>query len=342
MNEFLMICERIVPEIVSVLKERYKILNHLVYEEPIGRRTLATATDLPERTVRSHIELMRANGLVDIYKPGIFLTDEGQSIVPKLRNFLNELDRINELESRLTEALSIDRVIITPTEGTLMVKKLGFAAAKLLQELLEPDSVVAISGGSTMAAVAEEMPILPFNPTVVPARGGVGGAVVEYQANVIASVLAERLRGTYKMLHLPDGLSQDSLHMLMTCEPQIKEISDLISRTDVLLFGIGTAMRMADQRHIADEVRKQLVDNHAVGEALGQYCDMAGKLIYSTNNIGLSLPDVAKVPNVIAVAGGQEKASAIIGVMRACQKGILIIDEQAAEGMRQLLQISAL
>ena len=36
MNEFLMICERIVPEIVSVLKERYKILNHLVYEEPIG------------------------------------------------------------------------------------------------------------------------------------------------------------------------------------------------------------------------------------------------------------------------------------------------------------------
>mgnify|MGYP000782460120 CR=1 FL=1 len=170
---------------------------------------------------------MRANGLVDIYKPGIFLTDEGHTIVPKLRNFLNELDRINELESRLTEALSIDRVIITPTEGTLMVKKLGFAAAKLLQELLEPDSVVAISGGSTMAAVAEEMPILPFNPTVVPARGGVG-AVVEYQANVIASVLAERLRGTYKMLHLPDGLSQDSLHMLMTCEPQIKEIGDLI------------------------------------------------------------------------------------------------------------------
>ena len=112
MNEFLMICERIVPEIVSVLKERYKILNHLVYEEPIGRRTLATATDLPERTVRSHIELMRANGLVDIYKPGIFLTGEGHAIVPKLRNFLNELDRINELEHRLTEALHIDRVIL--------------------------------------------------------------------------------------------------------------------------------------------------------------------------------------------------------------------------------------
>ncbi len=341
MNEFLMVCERIVPEIVSVLKERYKILNHLVYEEPIGRRTLAAVTDLPERTVRSHIELMRTNGLVDIYKPGIYLTDEGQAIVPKLRNFLNELDRIGELEHRLTEALHINRVIITPTDGTLMVKKLGYTASKLLQKLLKPNAVVAISGGSTMAALAEEMPLLPLEPTVVPARGGVG-EVVEYQANVIASVLAERLRGTYKMLHLPDGLSQDSLHMLMTCEPQIKEIGDLINRTDVLLFGIGMAMRMADQRHIGDDIRQILVANHAVGEALGQYCDIEGNLIYSTNNIGLSLPDVAEVPNVIAVAGGEDKAGAIIGVMRACKKGILIIDEQAAEGMRQLLQIPAL
>lgn len=341
MNEFLMVCERIVPEIVSVLKERYKILNHLVYEEPIGRRTLAAVTDLPERTVRSHIELMRTNGLVDIYKPGIYLTDEGQAIVPKLRNFLNELDRIGELEHRLTEALQINRVIITPTDGTLMVKKLGYTASKLLQKLLKPNSVVAISGGSTMAALAEEMPLLPLEPIVVPARGGVG-EVVEYQANVIASVLAERLRGTYKMLHLPDGLSQDSLDMLMTCEPQIKEIGDLINRTDVLLFGIGTAMRMAEQRHIGDDIRQILIENHAVGEALGQYCDIEGRLIYMTNNIGLSLPDVAAVPNVIAVAGGEDKASAIIGVMRACKKGILIIDEQAAEGMCQLLQIPAL
>ena len=56
---------------------------------------------------------------------------------------------------------------------------------------------------------------------------------------------------------------------------------------------------MADQRHIADDVRKQLVDNHAVGEALGQYCDIEGKLIYSTNNIGLSLPDVVKFPMLL-------------------------------------------
>ncbi len=45
---------------------------------------------------------------------------------------------------------------------------------------------------------------------------------------------------------LPDGLSKDSLDMLVTLEPQIKEISELIHRTDILVFGIGQALHMAD------------------------------------------------------------------------------------------------
>lgn len=86
---------------------------------------------------------------------------------------------------------------------------------------------------------------------------------MEYQAN-IASVLAERLSGSYKMLHLPDGLSQDSLHMLMTCEPQIQRNWRPIV-TDVIIC-IGTAMRMYRISAILLMMHKQLVDNHAVGE----------------------------------------------------------------------------
>ena len=87
-----------------------------------------------------------------------------------------------------------------------------------------------------------------------------------------------------------------------------------------MLFGIGTAMHMADQRHIADEVRKQLVDNHAVGEALGQYCDMDGKLIYSTNNIGLSLPECSKGAKCHCCSRWTRGGERNIGVMRVARK----------------------
>ena len=333
MNELLMVCERIAPELMTVLKDRYKLLSHLAYEEPLGRRSLALATDISERAVRSHVDALRGNGLVEISKPGIYLSAEGRELVPKLRSILYEYERVGELEQRLKAALHIDDVIITPSEGSLMLKRLGFTAAKVVQRMVTDESVIAVSGGSTMAAMADEMPSSVLHPVVVPARGGVG-EVVEYQANVIASVLAERWHGSYKMLHLPDGLSKDSLDMLVTLEPQIKEISELIHRTQ--------ALHMADVRHIPDGVRRQLVDGDAVGEALGQYCSMDGSIVYATNNIGLSLRDIVNIPHVIAVAGGFDKASAIISVMRSCKKGILIIDDQAAEGMRQLLDIPAL
>ena len=341
MNELLMVCERIAPELMTVLKDRYKLLSHLAYEEPLGRRSLAAATDISERAVRSHVDALRGNGLVEISKPGIYLSAEGRDLVPKLRGILHEYERVGELEQQLKHALHIDDVIITPSEGSLMLKRLGFTAAKVVQRMVTDGSVVAVSGGSTMAAMADEMPSSVLHPIVVPARGGVG-EVVEYQANVIASVLAERWHGSYKILHLPDGLSKDSLDMLVTLEPQIKEISEVIHRTDILVFGIGQALHMADVRHIPDGVRQQLVDGNAVGEALGQYCSMDGSIVYATNNIGLSLRDIVNIPHVIAVAGGFDKASAIISVMRSCKKGILIIDDQAAEGMRQLLDIPAL
>ena len=200
MNELLMVCERIAPELMTVLKDRYKLLSHLAYEEPLGRRSLALATDISERAVRSHVDALRGNGLVEISKPGIYLSAEGRELVPKLRSILYEYERVGELEQRLKAALHIDDVIITPSEGSLMLKRLGFTAAKVVQRMVTDESVIAVSGGSTMAAMADEMPSSVLHPVVVPARGGVG-EVVEYQANVIASVLAERWHGSYKMLH---------------------------------------------------------------------------------------------------------------------------------------------
>lgn len=61
-------------------------------------------------------------------------------------------------------ALHIDDVIITPSEGSLMLKRLGFTAAKVVQRMVTDESVIAVSGGSTMAAMADEMPSSVLHP----------------------------------------------------------------------------------------------------------------------------------------------------------------------------------
>ena len=38
-----------------------------------------------------------------------------------------------------------------------MLKRLGFTAAKVVQRMVTDESVIAVSGGSTMAAMADEI-----------------------------------------------------------------------------------------------------------------------------------------------------------------------------------------
>lgn len=337
MNDILEVYRRIAPELVNIVEERYSILSHVSHAQPVGRRMLAQLCNLSERTVRSHIELMKDNGLVDLTGQGVVLTTDGQQWLPKISKSLYELNRLNELEDAIREQLGLEHVVIASTgEATAVLKQLGFAASSVIQEVLVPHQVLAVSGGSTMAAVAEQLSAKHLESIVVPARGGVGERV-EYQANVIASVIADRLDGSYKMLHLPDGLSEESLKMLVTMEPQIKEVNELIHKADVLMFGIGEALKMASLRNTPESVVHQLEAQGAVGEALGQYCDQEGHILYSVNNIGITLDQLHQVPHVFAVAGGRSKAQAIIGVMRAVRKGTLIIDEAAAEGISQIL-----
>jgi len=333
--------QRIAPELMRIVEERYLLLNHISYAQPIGRRMLATLSKLSERVVRSHVEIMKDNGLVAFTQQGMVLTEEGKRILPELNSSMHELNKISELETKIKQALQIDEVIISGTDSDTPKdrKELGFKAAKTLQRVLKPNTVLAVSGGSTMAVMAQSLPAKKCDVTVIPARGGIGERV-EYQANVIASVIAEKLDSSYRMIHLPDGLSQESLNILMNMEPQIKEVMELATQTEVLIFGIGEAMHMAAQRHISDQQRAVLKNKRAVGEALGYYCDVAGNIVYATNNVGIALANVPNIPHVIAVAGGAEKAKAIIGVMRACRKGTLIIDEGAAEAMSALLHLN--
>lgn len=341
MKEFLEIYQRIAPEVMKTIEERELLLKHISYSQPIGRRMLANACNMSERVVRSHVESMKDNGLLSFTQQGMELTEEGKLLLPELIRSLESFNKISELEESIRKALKLDRVIISGglEIGVAGLKELGFHGAKYVHSILEEKQIIAVSGGSTMEAVVKALPLKKVHATIIPARGGIGEKV-EYQANMIAAVLAEKTGGIYHMLHLPDGLSPESLKILVTMEPQIREIVELGKSASVLMFGIGQALYMAKQRHTEEAKYRALEHAKAVGEALGYYCTIDGKVVDTTENVGIALTDTAHIPYVIAVAGGKEKAAAIIGVMRACKRGTLIIDEGAALQIANLLNIT--
>ncbi|WP_018132097.1 sugar-binding transcriptional regulator [Effusibacillus pohliae] len=334
-KELIQIQQKLVPDLLQEMKRRYRILQQINLTQPIGRRSLAQSLTTTERILRGEVEFLKDQGLILTETIGMRLTDAGRQLLHSLDEVIRELEGFRELEERLSKLLDIPRVLIVPGDSQqdpLVKREMGYLAARLIKEQLT-EGVLAVTGGTTIAAVAEMMPKAQASRPVevLPARGGVGENV-EIQANTIAALFAGKLGGTYRMLHVPDNLSEEAYHTLLE-EPHTQEYLRRIHNTRMLVHGIGQAITMAKRRGASSEILALLEREQAMGEALGYYFDANGRIVYAMNTIGLRMNDLERVQTIIAVAGGADKAAAILSVARGSRQDVLVTDEACTEAI---------
>lgn len=168
----------------------------------------------------------------------------------------------------------------------------------------------------------------------VPARGGIG-ETAQNQANTIIEKMAQNIQASYKVLYVPDQLSDEAYLSIMK-EPSLQEVISAIKSAEMVVHGIGEALVMAERRTSNANMLKELVEKHAVGEVLGCYFNEAGEIVQKVLTVGIHLEDLSPDKRVIAVAGGKHKAKAIQSYMkRSHSSTVLITDEGAAEALIQ-------
>lgn len=338
LEEILKVQQKIVPELIELLEKRYNILRTIYYNEPIGRRILANTLGVGERIVRTEINFLKSQGLIEINAPGMTLTHDGEEIIEKLKDFIHELKGLSELEKIIKENTGIKKVIIVPgnvDEDITILKELGKAAANYLKNVIKDNDIISLTGGSTVKEFVDNMTKISVNNvTVVPARGGMGRNL-EVQANTLVSNLAKKISAGYRLLHVPDNLSINALNAIAE-EKDVKEILDLVKNSDILIYGIGIAEEMAKRRGLQENQIDELKKLGAVGEAFGYYFNRKGEVVYSTTTIGIKNEEIKKINSLIAIAGGKNKAEAIIATELNNPNNILITDEGAA---REIVKI---
>jgi len=324
---------KIVPEVIELAETRYSILHKIYNEGPIGRRAIAEDLELSERLVRNQLEFLTDRKLIKVSRAGAELTTSGEEFLAELERYIKEIKGFYNLERKLKKIIKLPEVIIVPCnlEYSSVLKELGRTAARYLLDLLQPRDVLAITGGYTMARVAEMVPDQPdrkFDITVVPGRGGLGEEV-EIQANTIASTIAKKLGGKYCLLQVPDNLREENIAAIRK-EPSIQRTFDILRQANILIHGVGQAEVMAERRGRTLEEISDLKDKGAIGEAFGFYFDARGEIVHSTPSVGLGLEDLDRIDKVIAVAGGENKARAIPAVISPEYQDVLITDENTA------------
>lgn len=327
------------PELVRMLEDRYTILRHVQSMEPVGRRALAGMLGMGERVVRAHVDFLKDAGFVDYSTMGMTVTADGKSALQELSEYIRLLRGFSAWEVELAKKLQIKQVIVIPgnsDDDAMVRRELGRAAAGLLEEYLGDNMTIAVSGGSTMAMVAENISFGQPQTLVVSARGGLGDKM-EYQANTIAALMATKLGGRYRLLHMPEGVSEEVVEAIWANDQNLPAVAQMIKKADILIHSIGQAATMARRRGLDDGIVEEILRRGAVGESLGHYCDLSGRAVYVTNSVGLRLDELDTVGRVIAVAGGAKKAQAIIAVARAGREDVLVTDEAAAKAMLDII-----
>lgn len=342
MDSIINLQKKIVPELTDLLVQRYQILRQVSHEHPIGRRALAARLGLSERVLRAQVDFLKKSGLLDFSSSGMSVTDEGADILKELADYVRKLQDISFLEKALSDTLKIGKVVILPGDSDqedVVKREIGRTAAHILSKLLSDGRrhIVAVSGGTTMAAMAANITGSQPSTMVVPARGGLGDNV-ELQANTIATVLAQKLGASYRQLYVPDSVSEDILNSILKEDIGVRAVVDIIKQADILVHGVGRASVMARHRRLGSSIIERLEQDGAVGEAFGQYCALDGRQVYMTNNAGLMLQDLQHIGTIIGIAGGKSKAAAILSVIRASRQDILVTDEAAAHEILRMAE----
>lgn len=343
-SELLEAQRKLVPEMMDILQQRFRLLKFIEMSGPIGRRPLSLMAGLSERECRNVMENLRSLNLIRIAKEGTTITGVGAEVLASLQPSIDEWTGHDRMESKLRTLLGIREVKIVAGNSDTNDSVKGLLASEVAKQFTErigEGKLIAVTGGTSVASIPHY--IQPFenggNLHFIAARGGIGNDI-GLQANIIAATFAQVCGGTYSTFYYPESLSEEA-HEIFKREPAAIEMIKQYEEADCVIHGIGDALQMADMRGTAEDVKRMLQERDAKGEAFGFYFNEVGDIVHRITTVGIQTRQLEKVPLIFAAAGGQNKAEAILSYMASApRQTILVTDEGAALAMLEKLERS--
>src|SRR5699024_8696044 len=238
---------------------------------------------------------------------------------------------------KTTLGLPMVRVVETDRSSAEVRDTVAQMAAQLLRESWEEGDVVGMGGGRTLHALGGHVVEAPAL-TVVQLVGVLPSSdQVAPLAQLRSSI--ETAGGNIHTFGTP--LFAGSIQRRDSWTSQLGAVRELYDRLDLAVVGIGawgpedSVLREA----YPPAVRSRLDDAGPVAEMLGHWFTADGGVVaqdITRMSITTEIPQLSAAPHVIAVAAGEGKAEAIMGVARSGLITGLVTDREAAARMLQL------
>ncbi len=257
-----------------------------------------------------------------------------------------QIDETGEIDAQLSDRLrrkyALRNALILAGPDlpcSALFEPLGRAAASLLEEILTDGCVLGVAWGRTLAATAKAISRLP-KISVVQVAGGLTTLEFPQNSADLVSRMAAAGDGTAYPIFLPMWVEDASLVKRLRTEPSVAQVLERYDRIDVLVSGIGSWNPPVSCLHDAFSKawKRQVLAAGVRADLCATLIDDSGGVVPSPlDKLGLALnaKQIRRIPERVAIAGGQEKASAILAALKGNWITTLVTDAGVA---RRLLE----
>jgi DNA-binding transcriptional regulator LsrR (DeoR family) len=296
----------------------------LYYEERMTQEEVADQIGVSRASVVNFLQEARDRGIVTIAVASAHL----QSV---------------RMARELARRFGLESCVVVPDDGGRLpdYERIGRAGARLLIEMLKPDDVLGVSWGRTVLALSAALsPVHRPGVSVVQISGSAIGTA-EFSPELCTTNIAYRLGARCINLHAPGIVSRPEIKRLFMQEPSLVEQFRVIRSCDKVVFGIagmGGASTVLRSGYMNPDTIRPYIEGGAVGVMAGRFIDIEGRPVLGALDeqmIGLTVGELAEIPERICVAGGRDKVDAIRAMLRGGYATVLVTDEGTAQALAE-------
>ncbi|MDQ0471886.1 sugar-binding transcriptional regulator [Labrys wisconsinensis] len=211
---------------------------------------------------------------------------------------------------------------------------LGNLAASLLDETLEDGQTLGVAWGRTLAAMAKALVHLP-KVDVVQVAGAPGGLEIAQNPVELVHRLSSLGGGKAYPIYGPMWTEDPTLAQRLRQESAVAAAMQKYGSIDVLVVGIGswTPAESCLCSGFPAAWRQEALDAGVVADVCGTLIDREGRETPSKldeQGLSITAEQLRRIPQVIGIGGGLEKAGAIAAVLRGDWIDVLVTDAGVA------------
>ncbi|MFC7455603.1 sugar-binding transcriptional regulator [Brachybacterium sp. GCM10030267] len=248
--------------------------------------------------------------------------------------------RDEALEAALRAAFSLREAHVVSAPRTTAMEAVARQGAAALAERAAHVGGIGVSWGQTVQNVVAQLEALQLRPTprVLPLVGGHSALDQFDSGDSVLRVLASRLGARPETLYAPAVLESATTAATLRSESSIGKVLAAAAQVELALVGIGSvglhsSPHIVSLMNLSETERAAFEAQDPVGDVCGRFVDAHGVPLGAPTDqrvLAVTFSELLRIPEVVGVAAGAEKAPGVRGVLRSGAIDTAIVDAELA------------